>query len=247
MIDIHSHILFGVDDGAGNAEDSLIMAEMAAENGVKQMIMTPHCCEADGFANFNTAELTARFDSMRAMMKENEIPLKLYNGMEVFSTPRLGEQIDEGKLITLAGSKYLLIEFAFGETDEFMERSLQTVFERGLIPVIAHPERYYFIQDEPAFLEHCALCGAVVQLNKGSLTGMFGRHAKKTARWCLEHGCVHVIASDAHGPYRRTTKLNDGYDVVAEYYGQDAAELLFCENPAAIINNGEVYALASEF
>ena len=74
MIDIHSHILFGVDDGAGNAEDSLIMAETAAENGVKQMIMTPHCCEADGFANFNTAELTARFDSMRAMMKENEIP-----------------------------------------------------------------------------------------------------------------------------------------------------------------------------
>ena len=219
MIDIHSHILFGVDDGAGNAEDSLIMAETAAENGVKQMIMTPHCCEADGFANFNTAELLTRFDSMRAMMKENEIPLKLYNGMEVFSTPRLGEQIDEGKLLTLAGSKYLLIEFAFGETDEFMERSLQTVFERGLIPVIAHPERYYFIQDEPAFLEHCALCGAVVQLNKGSLTGMFGRHAKKTARWCLEHGCVHVIASDAHGPYRRTTKLNDGYDVVAEYYG----------------------------
>ena len=205
MIDIHSHILFGVDDGAGNAEDSLIMAETAAENGVKQMIMTPHCCEADGFANFNTAELTARFDSMRAMMKENEIPLKLYNGMEVFSTPRLGEQIDEGKLLTLAGSKYLLMEFAFGETDEFMERSLQTVFERGLIPVIAHPERYYFIQDEPAFLEHCALCGAVVQLNKGSLTGMFGRHAKKTARWCLEHGCVHIIASDAHGPYRRTT------------------------------------------
>ena len=117
MIDIHSHILFGVDDGAGNAEDSLIMAETAAENGVKQMIMTPHCCEADGFANFNTAELLTRFDSMRAMMKENEIPLKLYNGMEVFSTPRLGEQIDEGKLLTLAGSKYLLIEFAFGETD----------------------------------------------------------------------------------------------------------------------------------
>ena len=87
----------------------------------------------------------------------------------------------------------------------------------------------------------------MVQLNKGSLTGMFGRHAKKTARWCLEHGCVHIIASDAHGPYRRTTKLNDGYDVVAEYYGQDAAELLFSENPAAIINNGEVYALASEF
>mgnify|MGYP000761574215 FL=1 len=170
MIDIHSHILFGVDDGAGNAEDSLIMAETAAENGVKQMIMTPHCCEADGFANFNTAELLTRFDSMRAMMKENEIPLKLYNGMEVFSTPRLGEQIDEGKLLTLAGSKYLLIEFAFGETDEFMERSLQTVFERGLIPVIAHPERYYFIQDEPAFLEHCALCGAVVPVSYTHLT-----------------------------------------------------------------------------
>ena len=81
MIDIHSHILFGVDDGAGNAEDSLIMAETAAENGVEQMIMTPHCCEADGFANFNTAELLTRFDSMRAMMKENEIPLKLFNGM----------------------------------------------------------------------------------------------------------------------------------------------------------------------
>ena len=81
MIDIHSHILFGVDDGAGNAEDSLIMAETAAENGVEQMIMTPHCCEADGFANFNTAELLTRFDSMRAMMKENEITLKLYNGI----------------------------------------------------------------------------------------------------------------------------------------------------------------------
>ena len=178
MIDIHSHILFGVDDGAGNAEDSLIMAETAAENGVKQMIMTPHCCEADGFANFNTAELLTRFDSMRAMMKENERPLKLYNGMEVFSTPRLGEQIDEGKLLTLAGSKYLLIEFAFGETDEFMERSLQTVFERGLIPVIAHPERYYFIQDEPAFLEHCALCGALWDSRRSTTGAVCARRTR---------------------------------------------------------------------
>ncbi len=247
MIDIHSHILFGVDDGAGNAEDSLIMAETAAESGVKQMIMTPHCCEADGFANFNTPELTAKFDSMRKMMEENGIPLTLHNGMEVFATPRLGEQIDEGKLITLAGSKYLLMEFAFGETGDFIEHSIYTVLERGLIPVIAHPERYYFIQDEPAFLEYCAMRGAVVQLNKGSLTGMFGRHAQRTARLCLERGCVHMIASDAHGPYRRTAKLNDGYGIVAEYYGRGAAELLFCENPAAIINNGDVYALSSEF
>ncbi len=247
MIDIHSHILYGVDDGSQTAQDSLIMAETATENGVNEMIMTPHCCEPDGFDNFNTPELRRRFDLMRAMMREKEVPLKLYNGMEVFATKSLAEQLDEGRLLTLAGSKYLLIEFAFGETGEFIERSLQTVFERGLVPVIAHPERYYFVQDEPKFLEHCALCGAVVQLNKGSLSGMFGRHARKTAAWCLEHGCVHIIASDAHGPYQRTTKLNNCCDAVAEYYGKDAAKLLFEENPAAIIKNGEVFALASEF
>ena len=237
MIDIHSHILFGVDDGAGNAEDSLIMAETAAENGVKQMIMTPHCCEADGFANFNTAELTARFDSMRAMMKGNEIPLKLYNGMEVFSTPRLGEQIDEGKLLTLAGSKYLLIEFAFGETDEFMERSLQTVFERGLIPVIAHPERYYFIQDEPAFLEHCALCGAVVQLNKGSLLGLLGSRAEDTALHLLSHGLAHLIASDAHDDRFRTTGFRSLLPVLEPICHPDYIALLLHGNPRRILRD----------
>ena len=248
MIDLHCHILPGVDDGSPDAEISLSMARHAAESGVTAIAVTPHC-NLPGFRrNYRGPDYRRQLNDLRELLTQENIPLRLYSGAEVFADPsNIRTLIEQHELITLGGSRYLLVEFDFGLPGSVLLRTLEAIAQRGLVPVVAHPERYDAVQRDPGLAAWCFSRGMLLQLNKGSLTGMFGRHAKKTARWCLEHGCVHVIASDAHGPYRRTTKLNDGYDVVAEYYGQDAAELLFSENPAAIINNGEVYALASEF
>lgn len=246
MIDIHCHILPGVDDGAENEQESIIMADIAAESGTKELIMTPHCCAPRGFANLDKPALEAEFAALRACAARCRIPIKLHCGMEVFAANDFEALLDSGLLFTLAGSDYLLIEFAFDEMGMFIERCVQAVLSRGLTPIIAHPERYYFMQDEPEFMRHCALDGAKLQLNCASLDGGFGRSAKRAAHWALEHGCAHFIASDAHGPFMRSPALDAGYDLIEDLYGHDAAELLFCLNPAAVIKNRKVYAPLDE-
>ncbi len=247
MIDLHCHILPGIDDGADIMEESCMMARMALDCGVTCIAATPHCNVPGQLDNYAGERLSESFESLRRELVAEGLPLRLCEGMEVFATPQLPELLDEGKLLTLGGSRYLLIEFGFDETERFVERMLGAVEERGLVPVIAHPERYYFVQDAPETLESWAAGGRILQLNKGSFFGMFGRYAAKTAHWCLERGCIHLIGSDAHSPYRRTTRLDDIYDYVADVAGLETAELLLNENPAKILEDRGIFTAFMNF
>lgn len=247
MADLHCHLLPGVDDGAASEEESCQMAHLAAESGVTAIAVTPHCNVPGQFKNYRDSVLEARFLRLRELLLHRKIPVTLYSGMEVYVTPEVPELLRKRRLLTLGGSRYLLVEFAFDEPCRYMERMLAEIRHAGCVPVVAHPERYYAIQEDPEILMDWARTDTVLQINKGSLFGMFGRHAARTAHWCMGEGCVHLIGSDAHSPYRRTPRLSDARDYAAELDSPEIADFLLRENPMRILNNQDVRPVLAEF
>lgn len=247
MIDLHCHILPGADDGAASEEESCLMAQLAAESGVTAIAATPHCNVPGHFRNYVSRELKDRFLALEKLLRRENSSVRLYTGMEVYVTPEVPRLLRQRKLLTLGGSRYLLVEFGFDESRSFADRMLELIRKEGVTPVVAHPERYYFVQEDPRVLLKWAEEGYVLQLNKGSVFGMFGRRAARTAHWCLGEGCVHLIGSDAHSPYRRTTRLADVREYVADFDSPEIADFLLQENPARILEDQDVRPVLAEF
>ena len=241
MTDIHCHILPRTDDGAESMEDALEMARMAAESGVTHLIATPHCNLP--FAeekNFASVPLLERILKLQDRIKQAGIPLSLYPGCEVLCTPDVPALIRQGKLLTLANTNYLLVEFFFDESLAYMDDMLRAIAAEGLIPVIAHPERYDCIQRTPHITERWFRNGYIIQLNKGSILGRLGRHARHTADWILAHGLAHVVASDAHSPVMRTPDMSQLREYLLEFCDPEYAHILLDLNPSRILNGQPV-------
>ena len=247
MTDLHCHILPGVDDGAASVDESLAMAAMAERSGVRAIAVTPHCNVPGEFDNYAGPELLGRLDALRSAVRQAGVHVELYAGMEVFATAQVPDLLDGGRLLTLGGSRYRLVEFAFDASPDFAGQILADIAERGVVPVVAHPERYRFIQGEEERLLEWARRGYVLQINKGSLAGRFGRRAARTARWCMASGCVHLIASDAHSPYRRTTRMEEAWELAAAADGPEIADFLLRENPRRILEDRPVRPVLEEF
>ena len=147
MIDIHAHILPGIDDGAEDMYDTLEMGRMAADSGVDKIIATSHCNIPGMYGNYFGREYIDRYESVVRAVRKEKIPIEILPGMEVFSTEDLPELIVNHKIMPLNQSRYILMEFAFDEDPEFADSILKRVEEVGARPVIAHAERYEFIQD----------------------------------------------------------------------------------------------------
>lgn len=243
MIDIHSHILPGLDDGARDIFDTLEMVDMAARNGVNTIIATPHCNLPGGFGNYSDEEYKECIQVVRGAVQEERIPVCILPGVEVLGTPELPEFIKQGKITTLNNSRYLLTEFLFDEDPEFVNQILDEIKELKMIPVIAHPERYKFVQRDPNLVYEWRMKGYPTQINKGSVRGKFGTQVKETAFLLLDHNLVSVVASDAHRPKVRTTSMTRAYQELLEYYPEQYVELLFHENPRRICQNEPLLAL----
>lgn len=237
MIDIHAHILPGLDDGADSPETALMMASAAAESGVTAMIATPHCNQRGIYENYASPLLTARLERLRGDIAAAGIGLELYQGMEVFGTPDVPRLLHEGKLLTLGGSRYLLIEFAFREDPLYMDRLIHALLDDGVIPVVAHPERYVNLQDIPDIIYDWVCDGAGVQINKGSLFGRFGRHAQRLSMALLWNDLVTCVASDAHGAQMRTAEMANAQEFLTVEFSAALAGRLLTENPGRILHD----------
>ena len=237
MIDIHSHILPEIDDGSIDMVCSVEMAEIAVEAGVTAMIATPHSNQRGGFENYASSELAERFQILKNELKTENVQLEMYLGMEVFGTHDVPQLYREGKLLTLNNSRYMLIEFDFYSDAYRMERVLYGLLDEGCVPVIAHPERYFVLQEEPEIINSWVDDGMAVQVNKGSLSGRFGRGAKRLAHILLADGNISCIASDAHGAQLRTPDMSDVQEYLAVEASEETAEILLYENPKRILLN----------
>ena len=237
MIDIHTHIIPGVDDGSESIGMSLAMLELSAQSGVTQVVATPHCNIPGEEGNYVSLELYTELVNLQKEAERAEIPVRVLRGMEVFTTPELPQLIRERKVWSLNGSHYLLMEFAFDEDPVFCAQMIADLRKMGVRPVIAHPERYFFVQDDPQIAYEWCVSGCALQVNKGSLLGRFGEGPERTARLLVEHGLAACVASDAHSDYARSTYLGDVSRLLELDYGEETQQLLLDINPSRILKN----------
>lgn len=240
MIDIHTHVLPGIDDGSESMEMSLEMLAIAAESGVNTIVATPHCNIPDEYENYADEALLMLWDQLENSVAEAHIPIRLCRGMEIFATEDLPELLTQKRVWTINDTKYFLVEFSFDEDPNFCWQVLRECENAGFNPIIAHPERYFFLQDDPATAYEFCVAGYGLQVNKGSLLGRFGIGPKRTADLILNHGLCACVASDAHRPYERSTFMADLRGYLEEEYGEAYMRLLLEENPARILSGREL-------
>lgn len=243
MIDLHTHILPGVDDGSRNLEESMEMCRIASACGTRGIVATSHGNLAHG--NSGAAPLTVQeyknaYRLLKQELKQENIPVRLYSGMEIFMSADVTARLDAGELLTLNQTRYVLVEFDFQEEAWMAEEYLHMLEDAGYIPVIAHVERYYFIQKSPEIIYDWAQRGYVIQVNKGSLLGAFGKKERDISLSLMEHNLIHVIASDAHGTQRRTPNMRNIVRFLDETVGSKYRSLVLNENPARILSGEEI-------
>lgn len=218
-IDIHCHILPGLDDGADTLEHAIRMAMMAVDSGVSHVVCTPHCSASDRNLSSRIERIRRSVGALGGELDRLGIPLTLHTGMELLCDGGLARALERGEVLTLAGSRCLLIEFRFDVRVAAIERAAAEVKRAGYVPVLAHPERYPVVWETPECMEIWASEGYLLQLDKDSVLGRFGRRCASVSRWALSRGLVFTIASDAHDTRKRTPEMRTVWSIVEREFG----------------------------
>lgn len=240
MVDIHCHILPGLDDGSDNFEESVRMARLAVDGGTKAIIATPHSNIPDSYRNYCGKEYVEKFKALNSRLKDENIPLKIYPGHEIFAAENVVELIKSRKLLTLCNSDYPLVEFGFTERSDSVYEKLEMLIAEGFTPVVAHPERYAFVAEDSSAPHRLKDMGCLLQINKGSLKGSFGKGAYIASHGIITRELADFVASDAHSPYMRTPYLADAYEIICEIHSEEYADLLLSINPEKILKNEKI-------
>lgn len=240
MIDIHSHILPGVDDGSQDIETTEEMLYAAYKSGTDAIVATPHCNIPELYRNYVDQEMQEVWKRFEEDLADLNLPVRVYRGMEVFTTEQVPDLIRAGLVWTINGTRYLLMEFGFDEDPAFCNHMIREIKKTGVRPVIAHPERYHFLQNEPQLAYLWCTNGCALQVNKDSILGRFGRREEETAERIIRHGLAAAVASDAHGVHSRTTDLSEVWNYLVPKIGPDYANLLLNENPRRILAGREL-------
>ena len=238
MIDIHSHILPGVDDGSQNDEQSVLMLKKAIDDGIHTIVATPHYHPK--FLNKKSIVLT-KVEKLKRLARENQLMINILPGQEIRIYGELLEDYEAGKLLTIAAnSTYILLEFPFRHVPHYTEKLLYDIEIHGLIPVIAHPERNREFLANPDKLFNFVAKGALTQLTTSSLLGYFGKEVQKLSHQLIEANLVHTIATDAHNITDRSFNMSQAYDEIIKKYGVSYASY-FTENARLIIEGKPIY------
>jgi protein-tyrosine phosphatase len=235
MIDLHCHMLPGIDDGAPDEETSLAMARIAAGDGITLTACTPHIYP--GLYENNTLLIRGRVAALQAKLDAAGIALSLTSGADAHLTPELMDRLKTGTAPTLNGGRYFLLEPPHHVAPPRFEESVFDFLIAGYVPVITHPERLSWIDTHYEVFKQLALRGAWMQITSGSLTGRFGGGARYWGERMLDEGLVHILATDAHSIRRRAPLLAEGRLAAEKYVGNEEADRLVHQRPRAIIDN----------
>lgn len=246
MIDLHIHIMPGVDDGAQDYEDSISMAEIALDCGIRTICATPHANQMGRYENFYTPDFSKRYERLREVLRESALPLRVLEGQEIMASEDMAQKILDGRLISLNGTQYYLVEFPFGAGPDWITDRLAEIIRIGATPLIAHVERYHCVQQDPGYVYDWIQMGCATQMNKGSIMGRFGRRIQQTCVPLLNYELIHCMASDAHGSAHRTPWMQDTYEFMERHYDADYAERLFDRNPRRILSGKTIRNYARE-
>jgi protein-tyrosine phosphatase len=239
MIDIHSHILPGIDDGAQTIEDAIAMANAAASEGITKIIATPH--HKNGSYENPKQKILQHVDHLNAVLKERNIPLTVLPGQEVRIYGDILKDYENGELLTLTNeSPYLFIEFPSNHVPRYAEQLLFDIQMKGIVPIIVHPERNAEISENPELLYQFVKRGALTQLTAASVAGYFGKKIKKFALQTIEANLAHFIASDAHNITNRAFHMQEAYQMIQKEFGAGMV-YFFHENAELLVDGKTVY------
>ena len=235
ICDLHTHVLPGVDDGAPTMEYALQMLQNAVASDVTLLAVTPHCNGPYGQGNYLGQTLKDRFLQLQQAAKD--IPVQLVLGGEVRVDEQLPMLLEQGKIPTINGSRYLLTEFSADCADEAIRPALQSIRQLGYVPLVAHPERYTAVCKTPGTVRQWLDMGCHLQMTARSILGEYGKTVQQTAAYLLKQDLVACIASDAHGINVRSNFLLDVYDHLTVRYSKQYAGCLLYENPMCICHD----------
>lgn len=234
MIDIHSHIVYGVDDGSKSLETSVAMVQMAADAGTTDIVATPH---SNDEYEFKPDVIAARIAEIQGRVTGIQIHtgcdfhLSYENVEDCFANP---------SKYTVNHLNYLLVEFPDGALIPNIDQIFERMLGMNVIPIMTHPERNWIIQQSFDQFADWVRLGALTQVTGGSLTGRFGKGAKQFAEKIINAGLCHFIASDAHDTVDRHPRLTNAREIVRKNWGEDTAERFFVSNGQAVITGGEI-------
>lgn len=235
MFDLHCHMLPGIDDGAKSLDIALAMAQVAVADGISTVVCTPHIYP--GMYMNTAAGIAAAMQAFQAELDQRQIPLRLGYGADVYLEPGLIAGIRAGRVPTLAGSRYLLLEPPHHVAPPRFDGVVFELMLAGYVPVITHPERLTWARDHYATFARMARNGVWMQITSGSLVGRFGRPAQYLAERMLDDGLVHLLATDAHDLRGRPPLLAEGRERAARRVGAVEARHLVEERPSGILAN----------
>jgi protein-tyrosine phosphatase len=240
MVDIHSHIIWGVDDGARSREDSLAMLRLAAETGTTDIVATPHC---DPHYKFDPV---LRDERIRDLMEATGGTPRIHPGCDFrLSLDNIQLALQDPSRFTINGRRYLMVEFDEVLIAPVTEEIFRRFIALGICPVVTHPERNPLLQSAFDRLQNWTHMGCLLQVTAQCLTDRFGKAAQESARELLRRGLVHVIASDGHDTENRPPRLDLAREILNREIGPETAELLLVTNPSAIIAGEPVWNPAS--
>jgi protein-tyrosine phosphatase len=237
MIDIHAHIIPGLDDGPTDMEASVAMGRIYAGEGVSCVFSTSHSKEA---AEEGRSAIEERLEEVRAAWREAGIPVDIELGVEVFLNPDTVGDLRDGRLWTLGESRYVLVEVPYQPWPVYADAALFDLRLAGYVPILAHPERYTAIQDNPAkmaeLLEHGVLC----QVTAGALLLKSGNAVRRTAEALVRHRLSQFIATDAHSPHWRGPEVREALRAAEHLAGEEAVRVMTVDNPLHILADSPI-------
>ncbi|MBQ6407705.1 MAG: protein-tyrosine-phosphatase [Butyrivibrio sp.] len=234
-IDIHCHIMPGVDDGAKDAETSLEMLRIAQKNGIQHIVLTPH--HKPMHHNVSPDHNKKYTKALWELAKKNGIDVKLYSGNEIYYSDETFDELVSGRICTLAGSDYVLVEFHPTNPYKAIHNAIYQVQAAGFIPVLAHVERYSDMVSHASYVQEMVDMGCYIQVNASSIMGKYGFGISHFTKKLLKNHLVHFVASDAHDTDGRAPQLSECREFVGRKFGNEYSDRLFWNNPMCIINN----------
>lgn len=245
MIDLHCHILPGVDDGAKNIEDSISMAKVAVNEGITHILATPHHKNRNWFNE--KKKVLANVKQLQDELDRNRIPLTIFPGQEVRIYGEIQKDIEADEILFIdEQQQYLLIEFPTPNIPTYTERLFYELETKGITPIIVHPERNREILEDPNRLKALVEKGALAQLTAASYTGGFGRQIQKMSEQMVEANLVHFIASDAHNVGNRSFHMKEAYEKLGKELGKDYVDI-FNQRTKELVNGEIVVAPTPSF
>lgn len=232
FVDIHCHILPGIDDGPEDWDQALGMARAAVRDGVEWLVATPH---QGGRYSHNSAEAIRQLClEAQQHLNEHQVPLRLFYGADVRIEETLPEALAQGAVLKIANKRYVLMELPH-DVHFPLDGLLKRLRPTGTVPILTHPERNSALRRQRHVIGQFIQAGGLIQLTAGSLLGAFGGAVRQFSEELLLAGEVHVVASDAHGVCGRPPALGDAYRQIARLAGRDLADILCRRNPARIV------------